>query len=278
MLLLPTTYKIEKWQNPAPGSVEMKQHPAPLTKNCDRSGTKGHRPRQPPVPAPPFCDLGGVFKLRTLEHHWNCVQNLPNAQRTCADLGVMSMTAVFGNSLKKGLILGFAAFLLTGTAIAQGTGIVGVDVVKNWTVYQSKNVPLECGIISRPTESVNTKDGKLAAVKRGEILLAVTIDPKLTGSRYLVSFQSGYPFKKDSTVTMRIDNRAFTLEIGKTDSDSEWAWPPSDDEVIVNAMKRGVNAVLTAVSRRNTDTKDTFSLLGVTEALKIAEERCSVKS
>ena len=185
------------------------------------------------------------------------------------------MATVCFSKAVRNLLVCAAALLVACASIAEEAEIVGVTDVKDWTVYQSKTGDLECGIIARPTESVNTKDGKLAVVKRGDILLAVTIDPSSTLSRYFVSFQSGYPFKKASTVTMRIDNRTFTLEIGQTEANNEWAWPPADDDVIVEAMKRGINAVLTAVSRRNTNTKDTFSLLGVTDALKIAEERCS---
>ena len=214
----------------------------------------------------------------TLEHSSNRVQTPIDRQCLRVQFGVVCMPTVCASNVVRHLLVCVAAQLMACASIANEAEIVGVAVVKNWTVYQSKTGDLECGIIARPTESINTKDGKLAVVKRGDILLAVTIDPSSTSSRYLVSFQSGYPFKKASTVTMRIDNRTFTFEIGQTEADSEWAWPPADDDVIVEAMKRGINAVLTAVSRRNTDTKDTFSLLGVTDALQIAEERCSTQS
>jgi hypothetical protein len=39
-------------------------------------------------------------------------------------------------------------------------------------------------------------------------------------------------------------------------------------------MKRGSNAIVTAVSSRGTTTKDTFSLLGFTAAVEDAEARC----
>mgnify|MGYP000275956174 CR=1 FL=1 len=56
-------------------------------------------------------------------------------------------------------------------------------------------------------------------------------------------------------------------------TDGEWAWPASenDDAQIIAAMKRGVNAVLSARSSRGTTTKDTFSLLGFTAAVEEAE-------
>ncbi len=178
----------------------------------------------------------------------------------------------------RGILFGAVAAVSFAAPLTATADIVGVGKVKDWTVYQSTSGEMECGIISKPKESINTRNGKLAVVKRGDILLAVTIDPKLPKPHYLISFQSGYPFKQASTVTMRVDNTSFTLEVGKTEADAEWAWPAADDGRIVNAMKKGINAVLTAVSRRGTDTKDTFSLLGVTDALKLAEERCSVSS
>ena len=57
----------------------------------------------------------------------------------------------------------------------------------------------------------------------------------------------------------------------------EWAWAGTDedDQKIINAMKKGAKAVLTAKSRRGTKTQDTFSLMGFTAALEDAEKRCN---
>ncbi len=179
--------------------------------------------------------------------------------------------------MKRILLVGVAA-LMASMQFAAAEGIEGVEEVRDWTVYRAVSGEPECGVISRPRESVNTKNGKVAVVKRGAVLLAVTIDPTQPKPNYLVSYQSGYPFKVGSAVTMRVDSRSFTLQIGKTKDDAEWAWPPSDDQVIVDAMKKGNQAVLTATSRKDTDTKDTFSLLGITKALEVAEGLCSAPS
>ncbi|BBU53929.1 hypothetical protein KU6B_01940 [Mameliella alba] len=60
-------------------------------------------------------------------------------------------------------------------------------------------------------------------------------------------------------------------------TEGEWAWPatPQDDTRIITAMKRGADAVVSAISSRGTATKDTFSLLGFTAAFEDAEARCS---
>ena len=59
-------------------------------------------------------------------------------------------------------------------------------------------------------------------------------------------------------------------------TEGEWAWPATtdDDAKIITAMKRGANAILTGVSGRGTNTKDTFSLLGFTAAVEDAAKRC----
>jgi len=72
-------------------------------------------------------------------------------------------------------------------------------------------------------------------------------------------------------VNMTIGDDSFELF-----TEGEWAWPATtdDDAKILAAMKRGVDAVLTARSTRGTQTKDTFSLLGYTAAVSEAEKRC----
>ena len=140
----------------------------------------------------------------------------------------------------------------------------------DWSVFVEQD-PVECWGVSAPKETVNTRDGRVVAVRRGDILLFVTFRPssEVQGE---VSFTGGYPFAKGSTVTLEVDNTSYELF-----TDGEWAWPAtsSDDAKITTSMKRGTSATLTARSSRGTVTKDTFSLLGFTAALDEAERRCS---
>ena len=140
----------------------------------------------------------------------------------------------------------------------------------DWSVFVEQE-PTECWGVSAPKETVNTRDGRVVAVRRGDILLFVTFRPtdEVQGE---VSFTGGYPFAQGSTVTLEVGEASFELF-----TDGEWAWPAtaSDDAKITTSMKRGTNAVLTARSSRGTVTKDTFSLLGFTAALEEAEQRCT---
>ncbi|MDN5786686.1 invasion associated locus B family protein [Pseudorhodobacter sp.] len=163
-----------------------------------------------------------------------------------------------------GVLLGLAAT----TAFAQSETEC-VSAKTDWSVCVW-NQPKECWGVSKPKESVNSRDGKPVSARRGDILLFVTFRPG-SGARGEVSFTGGYPFASGSTVNVNIDGKSFDLF-----SDGEWAWPAntSDDAGILAALKAGGSAIVTARSGRGTQTKDTFSLLGFTAAMQEAETRC----
>lgn len=166
--------------------------------------------------------------------------------------------------------IGVSATLIGGTAFAQEESSNRVAAKTDWSVFVEPD-PMECWGVSAPKETVNTRDGRVVAVRRGDILLFVTYRPgdNVSGE---VSFTGGYPFAEGSTVTLEVDDASYELF-----TEGEWAWPATtgDDAKITTSMKRGSEAILTARSSRGTITKDTFSLLGFTAALEEAEARCS---
>ncbi len=163
-----------------------------------------------------------------------------------------------------------AAAAMTTAAVAQDQSTNRVAAKTDWSVFVEDN-PTECWSVSTPKETVNTRDGRVVAVTRGQILLMVFYRPS-ANAKGQVAFTGGYPFAGGSTVNVNISGNEFEMF-----TQGEWAWPatPADDAKIVTAMKRGANAVLTARSSRGTTTKDTFSLLGFTAAVEDAEKRCA---
>lgn len=164
-----------------------------------------------------------------------------------------------------------AVFSVAGAmAMAQETSTNQVAAETDWSIFVESD-PTECWGVSAPKETVNTRDGRIVSVRRGDILLFVTFRPgsEVAGE---VAFTGGYPFAQGSTVEVEIGEASFEFF-----TEGEWAWPASaeEDNAVVAAMRRGRDATLTARSSRGTTTQDTFSLLGFTAAFEEAQSRCS---
>lgn len=173
--------------------------------------------------------------------------------------------------ISKGVMgLSAAVVMLGSSVMAQDVSNNRVAAKTDWSVFVEDS-PKECWSVSVPTETVNTRDGRVVAANRGEILLMVFYRPE-AGAAGQVAFTGGYPFRDGSQVTVDIGGTAFSLF-----TDGDWAWPasPADDAKLVAAMKRGAQAEVTGISSRGTTTKDTFSLLGFTAATEDAESRCA---
>jgi hypothetical protein len=157
-------------------------------------------------------------------------------------------------------------FLMMTLPVVAQESTNNVATMTDWSVFTEES-PKECWGVSSPRESTATRDGAVVQARRGDILYFVTFRPG-AGAAGEISFTGGYPFKPGSTVKVTIGNDSFDLFI-----DGEWAWPAEDGPLLA-AMKNGQEAVLTGVSGKGTETKDTFSLRGFTAAMEEAEKRC----
>ena len=168
------------------------------------------------------------------------------------------------------LVIMTATVTLATSSLAQEASSNRVAANTDWSVFVEDN-PTECWAVSAPKETVNSRDGEVVSVRRGEILLFVFYRPA-AGVNGQVTFTGGYPFASGSTAELDIGGTKYDLF-----TEGEWAWPatPEDDARVVAAMKRGSEAIISAESGRGTVTKDTFSLLGFTAGVEEAVNRCS---
>lgn len=162
--------------------------------------------------------------------------------------------------------LGIAIFVVAASGAVAQESSNRVAANTDWSVFVEEN-PKECWSVSKPKETVNSKDGRVVQVNRGDILLFVSFRPGNSGQ---VSFTGGYPFAGDSTVGLTIGGTTYQLF-----TDGEWAWArPEDDAKIIASMKSGADAMAVGMSARGTRTEDKFSLLGFTAAVDDAAARC----
>lgn len=160
---------------------------------------------------------------------------------------------------------------LAGWSFAMAAGIAhaapakDLGLFKKWqAVSFDENGKTGCYMSSDATKS----EGNYTS--RNRVYAFVTHRPA-ENSFDTVTFVAGYTFKPGSEVTLEIDKKKFTLF---TDTDKAWAPDADTDRKIVDAMKKGSNAIIRGMSSRGTETKDTYSLSGFTGAYNAIGKAC----
>lgn len=125
-----------------------------------------------------------------------------------------------------------------------------------------------CFILSRPSDWRASRSN----VRRGQIYLSVSHYPEQK-RRNEVNVVIGYTFEDGSEVKAEIDGKTsfglFTI------GDAAWSYDDTEaDAEMINAMKAGVNLVITGTSNRGTTTTDTYSLSGFTAAYNAISNAC----
>lgn len=160
-------------------------------------------------------------------------------------------------------IAALAILLATAGAMAQGSTPMLLGEFKGWKAYAYVTPQSRvCYIAGEPISREPSR------TKRDPAYFLVTRMPG-KGVKAEVSTIIGYPFKKESVVTLMIDSQEFIL---RTDADGAWAEDTATDNAIVVSMLHGRTMTLRGTSWRGTDTLDTYALDGVRAALgKIAQ-------
>ncbi len=86
-----------------------------------------------------------------------------------------------------------------------------------------------------------------------------------------ISLIIGYPIKPNTEVTAAVGSATFALSIQE---DGAWVKNPPDEAKLLEAMRKGGDVVIKGQSGKGTQTTDTFSLKGVTQALDRVGQEC----
>jgi hypothetical protein len=81
----------------------------------------------------------------------------------------------------------------------------------------------------------------------------------------------GYPLKPGSEASLETGGAKFAMY---TQGDGIWVKNAAEEERLVEAMRRGGDVVVKGVSARGTETTDTFSARGLSQALDKAAQSC----
>lgn len=139
----------------------------------------------------------------------------------------------------------------------------------DWAAYYYQDASgLTCYMASTPKKD----EGKYT--KRGDIYTVITHRPA-DKSYDVVNINAGYTYKPESNVVIKIGNDTFDKLF--VSGDKAWATSDKTDEEIVAAMKRGTRMIVHGTSSKGTQTKDTYSLAGFSQAYKAISNKCKKK-
>jgi invasion protein IalB len=152
-------------------------------------------------------------------------------------------------------------------AAAQGTAQTPTPLqqYERWSTYTYTNAGAKvCYIVTQPASS------EPKGVNRDPVFLFITNRPK-EGVRHEVSVITGYTYKEGSKTQVKIGNDAFVMY---TKDQGAWVENAAEESRLINSMKGGSDMVITGTSKRGTVTSDTYSLKGVSAALKRVDTEC----
>lgn len=133
----------------------------------------------------------------------------------------------------------------------------------DWKVFTHKNGEKDvCYIASTPSK----KAGNYS--KRDEPFVLVTHRSAKIDE---ISVSSGFPYKKDSEVSLKLDKKDFKLF---SQNDRAWAYDEKEDLQIVDRMAKGKTMIVKGISPKGTFAEDTYSLSGFTKARRAMKDLC----
>ncbi len=151
---------------------------------------------------------------------------------------------------------------------APSQGITRLGGAQGWEAYSDAEKGHKiCYLVGEPSKS------EPAGAKRSKVYASITHRPadKVANE---VSFNAGYLFKEGSDAELIVDGRKFSLFTSK---DGAWSRDAATDKAVVEALAKGKQAVIKGVSARGTETTDTYSLAGLSQALQQIDKACGVK-
>jgi invasion protein IalB len=152
------------------------------------------------------------------------------------------------------------------TSPAFGEGAIVSGNFGTWSLYTSESPTHKiCFVASAPEEK------KPVTANRATTLFYISAWPK-DGVRTEVSVKLGYPVKTGSPVTVTVGSDSFKLF---AKDERAYIADTTQELKLIEAMRKGAKLTVQANSERGTETTDTYSLSGLSQALDAMAQKCS---
>lgn len=166
--------------------------------------------------------------------------------------------------MRKMMASAILTFALAGVASAQTVNLV--EKQGSWSLYADTATPKAVCFIAAQPQAVEP-----LGANRGPIFFYISAWPK-EGVKAEPSVKVGYAVKPDAEMSVTVGTETFKLFVK---GERGFVSDPNDELKLLEALKKGSNALVKATSARGTATTDTYSLAGIKAALDKLAATCA---
>lgn len=126
-----------------------------------------------------------------------------------------------------------------------------------------------CFALSKPTSSQDSPANRRTAANVVYMFISSRPTEKVRDEISLLV--TGYQFKASTDASFAIGSASFPMY---TQNDGAWVKNAADEARMIGAMRKGGDVVVKGTTSRGTQTTDTFSLKGISQALDRVGQEC----
>jgi invasion protein IalB len=126
-----------------------------------------------------------------------------------------------------------------------------------------------CFALAKPASSADNPPNRRTAANA--VYMFVSTRPEERVKDEVSLLITGYAFKPNSEASLSIGGSPFAMY---TQNDGAWVKNAADEARMVEALRKGSDAVIKATTSKGTQTTDTFSLKGISQALDRVAQEC----
>jgi hypothetical protein len=126
-----------------------------------------------------------------------------------------------------------------------------------------------CFALAKPASTVDTPANRRTAAN--PVYMFISTRPGEKVKEEVSMLVTGYQLKANTEATVTVGSASFAMY---TQNDGAWVKNAAEESQLVDALRKGQDAVIKATSSKGTKTTDTFSLKGIAQALDRVAQEC----
>jgi invasion protein IalB len=126
-----------------------------------------------------------------------------------------------------------------------------------------------CFALSKPTSSVDNPPNRRTAANA--VYLFISTRPAEKVSNEISVLVTGYVFKPNTEASVAVGAATSAMY---TQNDGAWVKNAAEESKLIETLRKGADVAIKATTSRGTQTTDTFSLKGFSQAVDRAAQEC----